>query len=107
MSKCTNLVELNLINTNLHERMIDFSKLTKLTKLDLSNNALWSEDLEYLKVLKNNKNLSIDLKDNSIIDASALLELDESCYIDLRNNKNLSQESKDKLRLKFQNKLYI
>ena len=107
VSKCTNLVELNLINTNLHERMIDFSKLTKLTKLDLSNNALWSEDLEYLKVLKNNKNLSIDLKDNSIIDASALLELDESCYIDLRNNKNLSQESKDKLRLKFQNKLYI
>ena len=51
--------------------MIDFSKLTNLTNLDLSNNTLWSEDLENLKALKNNSNLTINLSNNSIIDATS------------------------------------
>ena len=85
----------------MHGRMINFSQLTNLTYLDLSNNTLWSEDLENLRALKNNKNLTINLENNSIIDASALLELDSSCKIYLRNNVNLTQSSKDALKVKF------
>ena len=62
ISKITSLQSLNLNTTNLHDRMIDFSRLTNLTSLDLSNNNLWSEDLENLKSLKNNTNLTIDLR---------------------------------------------
>ena len=94
---------LNLNRTNLHGRMIDFSKLTNLTTVDLRNNNLWSEDLENLKALKNNTNLKIDLRNNSIIDATPLLELNSNTKIDLRNNINLSQDSKDKLKVKFGN----
>ena len=94
---------LNLSITNLHGRMIDFSKLTNLTTVDLRSNNLWSEDLENLKALKNNTSLKIDLRNNSIIDASALLELNSNTKIDLRNNVNLSQDSKDKLKEKFGN----
>lgn len=79
----------------------NLSQLTNLTYLDLSNNTLWSEDLENLRALKNNKNLTINLENNSIIDASALLELDSSCKIYLRNNVNLTQSSKDALKVKF------
>ena len=103
ISKIKGLTYLKLNGNNLHEKMIDFSKLNKITYLDLSNNALWSEDLENLKALRNNKNLTIDLSNNSIIDTKALLELDKSCKIDLKNNVNLSQESKDKLKAKFEN----
>ena len=83
--------------------MIDFSKLTKLTNINLSKNSLWSEDLQNLIVLKNNKNLIIDLRNNSIIDASALLELNSSTKIYLTGNINLTQESKTKLKEKFGN----
>ena len=99
------LKNLELRGNNLHGRMIDFSKLTNLTKLDLSDNTLWSEDLENLKALKNNINLTINLSNNSIIDATALLELDSSTKINLSNNVNLSQDSKDKLKAKFGNKV--
>ena len=81
--------------------MIDFSNLTKLNNLTLTNNALWSEDLEKLRTLKSNVNLTLDLRVNSIIDASALLELNLSTIIDLRNNVNLSTESKHNLTKKF------
>ena len=81
--------------------MIDFSKLTKLTDLDLSSNTLWSEDLENLKALKNNTKLTINLSNNSIIDASALIELNQNTRINLTNNINLSQDSKDKLKARF------
>mgnify|MGYP003377114969 CR=1 FL=1 len=103
ISKIVNLENLELTNTNLHERMINFSNLNNLIYLDLRNNRLWSEDLENLKALKNNINLTIDLSNNSIIDATALLELDSSTKINLSNNVNLSQESKDKLKAKFGN----
>ena len=83
--------------------MINFSNLNNLIYLDLRNNRLWSEDLENLKALKNNINLTIDLSNNSIIDATALLELDSSTKINLSNNVNLSQDSKDKLKAKFGN----
>ena len=83
--------------------MIDFSKLTNLTNLNLSNNTLWSEDLENLKVLRNNSNLTIDLSNNSIIDATALLELNSNTKIKLTGNINLSQDSKDKLKERFGN----
>lgn len=97
ISKIRNLQTLSLINTNLHGNMIDFSYLTNLTKLDLRNNTLWSEDLEYLKALKNNTNLTIDLSNNSIIDASALLVLNPNTKINLTKNINLSSESKQAL----------
>ena len=103
ISKILSLQKLSLSANNMHGRMIDFSKLTNLTELELNNNNLWSEDLENLKDLKNNSNLTIDLSSNSIIDASALLELNSNTKIDLRNNINLSQDSKDKLKVKFGN----
>ena len=103
ISKITSLQTLVLNDTNLHGRMIDFSKLTNLTNLDLSNNTLWSEDLENLKALKNNNNLTISLNNNSIIDATALLELNSNTKINLTGNINLSQDSKDKLKARFGN----
>ena len=103
ISKITSLQKLYLTNDNLHGRMIDFSNLTNLTYLDLQNNTLWSEDLENLKALKNNEGLTIDLRNNSIKDASALYELNPSTIIDLRNNVNLTQESKSELRRIFGN----
>lgn len=103
VSKITSLQDLNLSVNNLRGRMIDFSKLTNLTSLNLSENTLWSEDLENLKALKNNSKLSIDLSKNSIIDASALLELNPNTKINLTGNINLSQDSKDKLKARFGN----
>ena len=103
LSNLTSLTNLLISNNNLHGRMIDFTKLTNLVYLDLSNNTLWSEDLENLKVLKNNTNLTINLENNSIINATALLELNPSTKIKLKGNVNLSQESKDKLKERFGN----
>ncbi len=101
LSYVNSLQILTLAGCDLHGRMINFTKLTNLTSLDLSNNTLWTEDLENLKALSNNKNLSLNLSYNSIIDASALLVLDTSCKIDLGNNVNLTQESKDALKARF------
>ena len=103
LSKAINLTYLSMSNNNLHGRMIDFTKLINLVYLDLSNNTLWSEELENLKVLKNNTNLTINLSNNSIIDATALLELNPNTKINLTGNINLSQESKDKLKSRFEN----
>ena len=96
-----NLKILVLSQNDLHGKSLDFSKLKSLTRLDLSYNNLWSEDLEILNGLKNNKNLTIVLNDNSIIDTTKLLNLDPSCNIELYRNINLSQDSKDKLKEKF------
>ena len=101
ISKIASLESLDLNNNNLHGRTINLSKLTNLTNLNLSENTLWSEDLENLKALKNNTGLTINLSNNSIIDATALLELNPTTKIDLRNNINLSQDSKDKLKARF------
>ena len=101
ISKIVSLKELVLSTNDLHGKMIDFSKLINLTNLNLSNNTLWSEDLENLKALKNNTNLTINLSNNSIIDASALLELNPNIKINLSGNINLSQDSKDKLKARF------
>ena len=103
ISKIYTLQKLTLSNNKLHGRMIEFSKLTNLKWLDLSGNTLWSEDLEKLKGLKDNTNLIINLQNNSIIDATALLELNPSTRIDLKGNVNLSQDSKDKLKARFGN----
>ncbi|MFR2787318.1 MAG: leucine-rich repeat domain-containing protein [Clostridia bacterium] len=103
ISKIYTLQKLTLSNNKLHGRMIEVSKLINLKWLDLSGNTLWSEDLENLKGLKDNTNLIINLKNNSIIDATALLELNPSTRIDLKGNVNLSQDSKDKLKAKFGN----
>ena len=103
VSKITTLQDLNLSFNNLHGRMIDFSQLTNLTNLDLSDNTLWSEDLENLKALKNNTNLTLDLSNNAIIDASALLVLNPNTKINLSGNINLSQESKTALSNHFKN----
>ena len=103
ISQITSLESLSLVANNLHGRMIDFSRLTNLTNLNLSGNTLWSEDLENLKALKNNNNLTIDLSNNSIIDATALLELNPNTKINLSGNINLSADSKDKLKAHFGN----
>lgn len=103
ISKISSLQSLDLEYDNLRGRMIDFSKLTNLTYLNLSKNTLWTEDLENLKALKNNTNLKINLDNNSIIDTTALLELNQNTKISLKNNINLSQDSKDKLKAKFGN----
>lgn len=96
-----NLKTLVLSQNDLHGKKLDFSKLKSLTRLDLSYNNLWSEDLDILNGLKNNKNLTIVLNDNSIIDTTELLNLDSSCKIELYRNINLSQDSKNKLKAKF------
>ena len=101
ISKIVSLENLGLSNVNLHGRMIDFSRLTNLTNLNLSNNTLWSEDLENLKALKNNNNLTIDLSNNSIIDATALLELNPNTKINLSGNINLSPDSINELKAHF------
>ena len=101
VSKITSLKELNISNTNLKGRMIDFSKLTNLTNLNLSVNTLWSEDLQNLKALKNNTGLTINLSNNSIIDATALLELNPNTKINLSGNVNLSPDSKKALTERF------
>ena len=103
LSNVINIQDLNLRNNNLHGRMPDFSKLANLTNLNLSNNTLWSEDLESLKVLKNNSNLTINLSNNSIIDATALLELNPNTKINLTGNINLSPDSKNQLQEHFGN----
>ena len=103
ISKMNNLQILNLSMDETHNRMIDFSNLTNLTNLNLSENALWSEDLESLKALKNNTNLTLDLSKNSIIDASALLVLNPNTKINLSGNINLSEESKTALSNHFKN----
>ena len=69
----------------------------------MSNCSLWSEDLENLKNLKNNSNLTINLSNNAIIDTTVLLELNPNTKINLTRNVNLSQDSKDKLKAKFGN----
>ena len=43
----------------------------------------------------------MNLSNNSIIDATALLELDASTRINLENNVNLNEDSKNKLKAKF------
>ncbi len=103
IEELSQLTELSLVQTNLHGRMLNFSKLTNLKELNLNNNTLWSEDLAKLNSLKNIKDLNIHLSNNSIIDATSLIALDPSCKIDLRNNINLSQESKDILKNHFGN----
>ena len=100
---CSSLKKLVLSYNDLHGKIISFYELTNLTNLDLSNNTLWSEDLENLKALKNNTNLTINLSNNAIIDATALLELNPNTKINLTGNINLSQESKDKLKSRFAN----
>ena len=103
ISQISSLESLSLVANNLHGRMIDFSRLTNLTNLNLSGNTLWSEDLENLKALKNNSNLTIDLSSNSIIDATALLELNPNTKINLSGNINLSPDSINELKAHFGN----
>ena len=83
--------------------MPDFKNMNNLIQLNLNKNNLWSEDLENLKALRNNTNLTINLSNNSIIDATALLELNPNTKINLTGNVNLSQDSKDKLKARFGN----
>ena len=99
----SNLTTLVLNGINLNGKLPNFTKLTKLTKLSLTNNYLNSSDIENLKVLKNNNNLTLDLRNNSIIDASSLLEFNTTTKILLNGNINLSKESKEALKEKFGN----
>ena len=92
-----------MAGNNIHNKMPDFKYMNNLIQLNLDGNNLWSEDLENLKALKNNSNLIINLSNNSIIDATALLELNPNTKVNLTGNVNLSQDSKEKLKAKFGN----
>ena len=103
ISKLSSLKTLNLTQVDLHGKVFDFSKLTRIQTLDLNSDYIWSEDLEKLKSLKNIDNLTLNLRNNSIIDATSLLELKTSTKIDLTGNINLTQDSKNKLKERFGN----
>ena len=94
VSKIRSLNSLSLQSNNLHNSMLDFSELNNLQSLNLENCSLWSEDLENLKALKNNNN-------NSLINPTALLELNPSTKIKLTGNVNLTEEAKTKLKERF------
>ena len=97
VSNFSSVVNLYLTTNDLRNKVPNFSKLTNLQNLSLSNCSLWSEDLENLKALKNNTNLTLDLSNNAIIDASALLVLNPNTKINLKGNINLSEELKTAL----------
>ena len=107
LSDMTNLTTLNFRGCNVHEKLpdIDFSELINLKSIYLGGCELWGDDIKNLGGLKNNKNLTVNLENNYIIDANVLLNLDSSCKIILGGNPNLSQESKDKLKEKFGSKV--
>ena len=106
ISKVPSLKTLRLSsNLNLHGNMFEFSNLKKLENLELKGCQLWDEDLENLKVLKDNTNLTIDLSNNSIINATALLELNENTKINLSGNINLTKEVKEELKRHFQDRV--
>lgn len=97
ISKVESLVELHLIGVNLTGNVPDFSNLKKLETLGLQSNYLNTEDVKKIVVLKDNTNLTINLSDNSIIDATALLELYSNTKINLTKNANLLATSKQLL----------
>lgn len=97
VSNFSSVVNLYLTTNDLRNKVPNFSKLTNLQTFSLSNCSLWSEDLENLKALKNNTNLTLDLSNNAIIDASALLVLNPNTKINLKGNINLSEELKTAL----------
>lgn len=81
----------------MHEKLVDFSKLTQLTSLYLDSCALWTSDLENLRGLENNESLTIGLTDNRLIDPNILLEFPSECKIYLKGNINISEDFKAKL----------
>ena len=97
-----NLESVTIIACDMHNKMVDFSQLSNLKQLTLNNNYLSTGDLEVLKNL-NNRTMQIGLNNNSIIDATKLLDLNANSKIYLTNNVNLSQDSKTKLKEKFGN----
>lgn len=101
ISKLNMLETLAITNIDLSKNMIDLSNLT-----NLQNNYINSEGLGKLTVLKNNENLTLDLRNNSIIDATALLQFEPSKIkkIYLTGNVNLNETSKTELSKKFGNK---
>lgn len=103
ISNVESLVELTLNSVNLTGNMPNISKLKNLKTLSLQGNYLNNEDIKKILDLKENTNLTIDLRNNSIIDATVLLELNPNTKIYLSGNVNLSQDSKDKLKARFGN----
>ncbi|GEM_PF-2466608 len=97
-----NLESVTIIACDMHNKMVDFSQLSNLKQLTLNGNYLSTSDLEVLKNL-NNRTIQIGLTNNSIIDATKLLDLNANSKIYLTNNVNLSQDSKTKLKEKFGN----
>lgn len=96
------LESVTIIACDMHNKMVDFSQLSNLKQLTLNYNYLSTSDLEVLKNL-NNRTMQIGLTNNSIIDATKLLDLNANSKIYLTNNVNLSQDSKTKLKEKFGN----
>ena len=107
VSDITSLQILDLSNDELHDKMIDFSKLQRIKKLNLSGNNISSEDLKYLNGLKNIKQLELNLSSNAIIDATSLLDFDVSTKINLKGNVNLTKKSKEQLIERFGNNVTL
>lgn len=103
ISNVESLVGLELSSVNLTGNMPNISKLKKLKTLSLRGNHLNNEDIKKILNLKENTNLTINLTNNSITDATVLLELNQNTKIYLSGNVNLSQDSKDKLKGRFGN----
>lgn len=97
------LRNLTLKSCNLQEIPLNFSNFQTIRQIDLSGNYISSKELSKLEILKNIKNLNINLSENSIIDASSLLVLDKTTKINLAKNINLSQKSKAELEARFGN----
>ncbi len=91
-------ISIQNFNTNIP---IDFSKFSKLRLLTIDSSYITSDSLRNLKIPKTLT--SLNLRNNTIIDATPLLELDSGTKINLTGNINLSQDSKDKLKAKFGN----
>ena len=100
ISNCKKLENLT-IGCSVHDKNIDFNGFNNLKNLNLNNVNLWTEDLKMIEPLKNNQNMIIDLRNNSITDASALLQFNTNTKIILQGNVNLTQESKNALKAKF------
>ena len=99
------LKRLALSRHDMHEKITDLSALKNLNYLDLSDCSLWTTDLEKIRGLKNNKNLTLYLNDNHLIDPKVLLEFDTSDTIYLGGNVNISTEFKAKLTDRFGTKV--
>ena len=95
-----NLEGISISGQNFRDNIpIDFSRFSKLKTLTIDSSYITSNSLKKLKLPITLT--SLNLRSNTIIDATPLLKLNSNTKINLTNNINLSQDSKDKLKARF------